>query len=287
MLRVTPPLPDPRALRRVRARIGIFFLIPLLAGPLTAAPPPSPAPAWEAVARHLPGDALALLGPTGKNPDREARFLRAVATMDSQPLTEAKLSDVAAQLTDLARGDDEIATAAAYLTGRLYQVHFPTPDPARAAHAYEQLAAHRPSSYWAQLGLVKLGVLQLYVLPGSDAPAARLAAAEALLPRLTIPELRRDLHIVIGRAMLFHGRPLPDVLAQLLAGDRIGGLAGVPRADLQVQIAELSLRAGNWPQADTYYRRFLEENEVDARAYQVKQKLAEIAPRLIAQKGAP
>lgn len=259
----------------------------MLAGPLTAAPPPSPAPAWEAVARHLPGDALALLGPTGKNPDREARFLRAVATMDSQPLTEAKLSDVAAQLTDLARGDDEIATAAAYLTGRLYQVHFPTPDPARAAHAYEQLAAHRPSSYWAQLGLVKLGVLQLYVLPGSDAPAARLAAAEALLPRLTIPELRRDLHIVIGRAMLFHGRPLPDVLAQLLAGDRIGGLAGVPRADLQVQIAELSLRAGNWPQADTYYRRFLEENEVDARAYQVKQKLAEIAPRLIAQKGAP
>lgn len=283
MLRVTPPLPVPRASRRAR----IFNLIPFLVAPLFAAPPSPLAPAWEAVARHLPGDALALLGPIAKTPDRETRFLRAVATMDSQPLTEAKLTDVAAQLTDLAGDDDEIAAAAAYLTGRLYQVHFPTPDPVRAAHAYEQLAARRPESYWAQLGLVKLGVLQLYVLPGPDAPAARLAAAEALLPRLTVPELSRDLHIVIGRAMLFHGRPLPEVLGQLLAGDRIGGLAGVPRADLQVQIAELSLRAGNWPQAAAYYRRFLEENEVDARAYQVKLKLAEIAPHLPAQKGAP
>lgn len=239
------------------------------------------------MARHLPGDALALLGPAGKSPDRESRFLRTVATLDSPPLTETKLTDVAAQLTDLARGDDEIADAAAYLTGRLYQVHYPTPEPARAAHAYEQLAARRPESYWAQLGLVKLGVLQLYVLPAPAAPAARLAVAESLLPRLTIPELRRDLHIVIGRAKLFHGRPLPEVLEQLVAADRIGGLAGVPRADLQVQIAELSLRAGDWPQADAYYRRFLAENEVDARAYQVKQKLASIAPHLGARKDPP
>ncbi|MBS0631491.1 MAG: hypothetical protein JSS11_06230 [Verrucomicrobia bacterium] len=246
-----------------------------------------PVPAWEAVARHLPGDALALLGPAGKSPDHENRFLHAVATLDNPPLTEAKLTDVAAQLTDLARGDDEIADAAAYLTGRLYQVHFPTPDPVRAAHAYEQLAARHPQSYWAQLGLVKLGVLQLYVLAESATPAARIAVAESLLPRLTVPELRRDLHIVIGRAKLFHGRPLPEVLEQLVAADRIGGLAGVPRADLQVQIAELSLRAGDWPQADVYYRRFLDENEVDARAYQVKQKLAVIAPHLAARQDAP
>ncbi len=242
--------------------------------------------AWELVARHLPGDALAQLGAASADPSREAKLARAVAQMDSQPVTEARLQQVAEQLTTLARGDDEIAAAAAYLTGRLYQVHLPTPDPSRAAHEYEQLAARHPGSYWAQLGLVKLALLVLYVLPEPTEPAARLAVAVALLPRLTAPELRRDLHIVLGRAKLFHGRPGTEVLEQLLAADRIGGLSGVSRADLQLQIAELSRREDNWAQARDYFSRFLAENEVDARAYQVKEKLAEIAAHLRTGKAA-
>lgn len=238
------------------------------------------AAAWELVARHLPGDALAQLGKAGANQSREEKFVRAVALMDSQPVTEARLQQVAEQLAGLARGDDEIATAAAYLLGRLHQVHFPTPDPARAAQEFEQLAARHPHSPWAQLGLVKLAVLRLYVLPEPATPAERLAAAEALLPQLTVPGLRRDLHIVLGRARLFHGRPVPEALEHFVAADRIGGLSGVPHAELQLQIAELSRREGNWTQAHSYFQRFLEENEVDARAYQVKLKLVEIAPHL-------
>ena len=243
------------------------------------------APVWTLVARHLPGDAAAELGTAKSARSRETEFAQAVILMDSQPVTEAKLQQVEQQLATLARGDDEIACASGYLIGRLYQVHFPKHDPGRAAAEFEHLAATHATSYWAQLGLVKLALLRLYAQPEPAEPTARIAAAEAILPRLTAPELRRDLHIVLGRARLFHG--LPGVLDHLLAGERIGGLTNVPRADLQLQIAELSRRDGNWEQAHFFFQRFLDENEVDARAYQVKLKLAEIAPHLRARKAAP
>ena len=243
--------------------------------------------AWELVGRHLANDALAGLQAKQEPGSREAAFAEAVARMDAQPVTDAGLKRVEERLTELARGNDEIAQASAYLTGRLYQAHFFTPDNARAAQQYEELAAKHPDSYWAQLGLVKLALLKLYVLPEPAEPVARIAEAEALLARLTVPELQRDLHIVIGRAQLFHGQPMDGVLAHLLAADRIGGLGVLKRAELQIQIGELSRRAGRWEQARDYFQRFVDENEVDARVYTVKMKLAEIATHLPAEEKRP
>ena len=233
--------------------------------------------AWELVARHLANDALAGLQKQREHGSREAAFAEAVVRMDSQPVTEAGLQRVAERLTELARGDDEIAQASAYLIGRLYQAHFFTPDYARAAQQYEQLAEKHPASYWAQVGLVKLALLKLYVLPEPAEPAARVAAAEALLPRLTIPDLQRDAHIVIGRASLFHAQPMDRVIAHLVEADRIGGLSDLKRAELQIQIGELSLRQKRWEQARVYFQRFIDENEVDGRVHTVKVKLEEIA----------
>ncbi len=178
--------------------------------------------AWELVARHLPGDAQARLAPPAIA-GREAALARAAVAMDSQPMTDERLTTVVTQLAELARGDDEVGQAAAYLVGRMYQVHFFQPDPARAARAYEELVARHPDSYWAQLARVKLAVLRLYLLPEPAAPAARVEAAEALLAQVTVPELRRDLHIVIGRARLFHR--LPGALPHLREAARIGGTA--------------------------------------------------------------
>ena len=231
---------------------------------------------WELVARHLPDEAAARIRTAPVSGDREAALARAVVRMDATPVSDGRLQEVADQLEELARGDDEMAQAAGYLAARLYQAHFYRPDFPRAALAYEALAARHPGGYWAQLGLVKLALLQLYVLGAPAAPAARIAAAEALLPRVTIPELQCDLHIVLGRAQLFHGQPLGGVLAHLLAADRIGGLTGLKRAELQVQIAELSRRDGQRAQAREYFQRFMAENEVDARVYTVKAILAEM-----------
>lgn len=233
--------------------------------------------AWELVGRHLANDALVGLAKQRADGSREAAFAEAVVRMDSQPVTEPGLRSVEARLAELARGDDEIADASAYLIGRLYQAHFFTPDYARAAEEYERLAAKSPGSYWAQLGLVKLALLRLFLLPEPAEPAARVAAAEALLPRIHRPELQRDAHIVIGRAGLFHQQPLDAVLAHLVEADRIGGLAMLKRGELQIQIGELSRRAGRWEQARVYFQRFVDENDVDGRVHTVKVKLAEIA----------
>ncbi|MEI7553572.1 MAG: hypothetical protein WCL24_14720, partial [Verrucomicrobiota bacterium] len=65
----------------------------------------------------------------------------------------------------------------------------------------------------------------------------------------------------------------------LLAADRIGGMAGLKRGELQLQIAELSRREGRWEQARTFFQRFAAENEADGRLYTVNLKLAEIAAR--------
>ena len=265
MPRVTPPL-------------LLCLLLPgCLASALGARDAADPVTAtWEFVARHLPDEAVACVRTVPVSGDREAALARAVVLMDATPVSDGRLREVAAQLEELARGDDEIAQAAAYLTGRLYQTHFYRPDFPRAARAYEALAARHPGGYWAQLGLVKLALLQLYALPEPAAPVARIAVAETLLPRVTIPELQCDLHIVLGRARLFHGQPLAGVLAHLLAADRIGGLTGLKRAELQVQIAELSRRDGQRAQAREYFQRFMAENAVDARVYTVKAILAEM-----------
>lgn len=231
--------------------------------------------AWELITRHLPGDAVARMKKFPASGDREADFARAIIAMDTQPSSDARLRGVVSQLTELAGGDDEIARASAYFVGRVYQAHFFQPDYVRAAEAYESLATKHPESYWAQLALVKLALLKLYVLPGADEPARCVAAAEALLEKIKLPELQRDLHLVIARTRVFHG--LPDVLPHLLAAEKIGGLSGIPRADLQIQIGELSRRAGDLAQAKFFFEKFMSENEVDARYYTVQMKIRAMA----------
>ncbi len=232
--------------------------------------------AWSLAGQHLANDALAGLRKDHSPDDRERSFAEAVVRMDVQPVTETGLKKVEAELSALAKGDDEIAQASAYLIGRLYQAHYFAPDYARAAEAYTRLAEKFPGGYWAQLGLVKLALLKLYALPEPAGPAARIVAAEALFPRVTVPELQRDLHLVLGRAELFHEYAIEAVLAHLLAADRIGGLTQIKRGELQLQIGELSRRARHWDQARDYFRRFIVENEVDGRLSTAKLRLAQI-----------
>lgn len=232
--------------------------------------------AWSLVGQHLANDALAGLRKPHSPDDRERAFAEAVVRMDVQPVTDSGLKDVEAKLAALAKGDDEIAQASAYLIGRLYQAHYFTPGYARAAEAYTRLAEKFPGGYWAQLGLVKLALLKLYALPEPAGPAARIVAAEALLPRVVVPELQRDLHLVLGRAELFHEYSIEAVLAHLLAADRIGGLTQIKRGELQLQIGELSRRARHWDQARDYFQRFIVENEVDGRLSTAKLRLAQI-----------
>jgi tetratricopeptide (TPR) repeat protein len=240
---------------------------------------------WQLVADHLGRDAFTQINRIKGPSTRERKFAEAVIAIDHQPVTQDRLREAEATLADLARGDDEIAPAAAYLQARMHQIHFQQQDYARAAALYRALAERHPHSHWAQLGLVKYGLLLLYALPEPTTSPGRIAAAAALLPRLEEKELVRDLHLQLGRAGTFYEQPLETVLPHLVAADTIGGLIGQAKEDLIVMIGELSLRAGNYPQSRAYFERYLRDYTYNLRLVTVRRRLEELTALEAAVKG--
>ncbi len=285
MLALTPPL-------RRWCSAWLFFVLTTwarAAAPADGAPPSDEVgAAWQLMADHLGRDAYVRLDRVRGVPTREQRLAQAVVVVDYQPVTPERLHAAEAIFADLARGEDEIAAQAAYLQARLYQVHYSQPDYGRAAELYRALAARQPDSHWAQLGLVKLGLLQLYVLPEPAGPAARLAAVAALLPRIKEEKLQRDVHLQLGQAGTFYGLPLDAVLAHLIEVNRIGGLVGQIEEDLAIQLGELSLRAGHYAAARTYFETYLRDFTPNLRSVTVRRRLAEMAAQEAkAQEGRP
>ena len=226
---------------------------------------------------HLVRDAYVRLDQTKGPSSRELDFARAVVAVDFQPVTQARLHEAEAMFESLAKGNDEIAEAAAYLQARLYQVHFQQLDYPRAAALYRALAERHPESHWAQLGLVKLGLLLLYALPEPSVPAERIAAATALLGRIHEEKLSRDLHLQIAHAGTFYDQPLDLVLAHLTEVNRIGGLVGQAPEDLAVELGELSLRAGHYAQARAYFEAYLRDFVPNLRSVTVRRRLEDLA----------
>jgi hypothetical protein len=264
---------------RMRRWCGVGLLLAGLASgrAAPAAAPDETRAVWQLVADHLGRDAYAKLDELPGPATRERKFAQAVVAIDYQPVTPARLHESEAGFEELARGEDEIAAAAAYLQARMYQVHFQQPDYVRAAELYRALAARQPHSHWAQLGLVKAALLLLYALPEPAAPADRIAAAAALLPRLEEPALRRDLQLQLGRAGTFYEQPLDTVLPHLLAADQAGGLIGQTYTDLLAAIGELSLRAGHYAQSRVYFERYLKVDTYNMRQVTVRRRLEDLA----------
>lgn len=229
------------------------------------------------MANHLVRDASVRLEHAKGTPTREQTFAQAVVAVDYQPVTQDRLREAEGVFGKLAKGDDEIADASAYMQARLYQVHYQQPDFLRAAALYRALAERHPESHWAQLGLVKLGLLVLYTLPEPAAPAERIAAATALLARIHEEKLQRDLHLQIARAGTFYEQPLDTVLPHLIEVNRIGGLVGQVPEDLAVELGELSLRAGHYEQARSYFEAYLRDFVPNLRSVTVRRRLEDLA----------
>ena len=233
--------------------------------------------AWQLMANQLPRDAYARLGNIRGAPSREQALAAAVVAVDYQPVTPDRLQEAEQAFATLAQGDDEVADAAAYMQARLFQVHFQSPDYVRAAALYRALADRHPDSHWAQLGLVKLGLLLLYTLPEPAAPAERIAAATALLARIHDEKLQRDLHLQLAHAGTFYEQPLDGVLAHLKEVDRIGGLVGQVPEDLAIMLGELSLRAGHYAEARSYFEAYLRDFVPNLRSVTVRRRLEDLA----------
>ncbi|MFI5336865.1 MAG: tol-pal system YbgF family protein [Opitutales bacterium] len=241
--------------------------------------------AWNALIDNRPQEVMRDLGDRATG--RQTQLARGAAWMSLQPETDGNMRQAEKIFAALATGDDNVAAEATYLQARLLQIHYQQPDYAGAARIFTALARRQPQSHWAQLGLVKLALLKLYVLPESTEPVAdRLAPAEALLSQISEPALQRDLQLQIGQAGVVLKQPPRRFIPHLVAADRIGGITGTAREDLVVQIGELSLRAGLLEQSKEYFERYLKEYPDNLRAYAVARRLEETKRRLAAGKEA-
>lgn len=256
--------------------LGLVFAVTASAGELTAG--------WQALANYRAKQALKIFGQhlSDANPAmaREARFGRGVALLDNQPVTLGQVEEARSLFTALAdSGTDDFAAGARFFLGRIAQHHLAEPDAAEAARQFRQLIAEQGDSVWAQSALSRLALLEIYELNPGWAPAARLAAAEQLLAHAHTPAAQSEVHYAIADAIFFYRLPAAGALPHLLAAERLGRLDWTTRADVLVQIAELSRLTGERKQAAQFYRTFLKENPRDLRDYIVKERLAEAEGR--------
>ncbi len=234
---------------------------------------------WQALAGYKAVQALAIFdqqAATGAPAlAREARFGHAVALLDKQPVSAAQLDEARGIFTALADGGaDDVAQGAQFFLGRIAQHHQLQPDPAAAARQFRRLIAEHGDSIWAQTALGRLALLELYALNPVDPPAARVTAAEKLLAGARTPAAESDVHYAVANAIFFYRLPAAGALPHLLAAERLARLGWSERAEVLVQIAELSRLGGDQQQAVEFYRKFLVENPRDQRNFIVRQRLA-------------
>ncbi|MCC6415509.1 MAG: tetratricopeptide repeat protein [Opitutaceae bacterium] len=234
---------------------------------------------WQALAAYQAKRALGHFesAQADANPPaaREARFGRAVALLDKQPITPSQLEEARRGFAELAEnGTDDFAQGARFFLGRIAQHHMVEPDVVEASRQFRRLITEHTDSVWAQTALSRLALLEIYAMNPEMLPAERIAAAEKLLMRARTPTAQCELHYVIANAVFFFRLPDADALPHLLAAERTGRLGWNGCREVLVQIAELSRLAGNAAQAAEYYQQFLQENPRDQRHYIVKERLA-------------
>lgn len=248
--------------------------------PLTQAAPESSDSSlrevWDYAATSQPIAARNILDDLEGIDARTRALADLVLDLARAPISEGDWAEIEPALAKLAQGDDDIAARALYLQARMYQVHLLKPDYAKAGELYLELNQRWPGSHWAELGLVKWGMVKLYALSEPQNVDQRFAEVDALLAQIQTPTLRRDLQLQMGWAGLFHRRKIDDVLPYLIAADEIGGMLGITPEDVMIQIGELSFRAGHLDQAKAYFERFLREVSSNTKRFNVRQQLAAV-----------
>jgi hypothetical protein len=199
----------------------------------------------------------------------------AAALLNLQPRSGAAITGAARILSAIARENahDDAGITARYLLARMADLHETSRDPVLAARLYRELVVEDVAHPLAQAAAVKLALLLLYDAAQPDL-AARFAAAEALLPSVTLPGPRSDLLLVLGRSALHWRRPPRDALRWFAEARRVGFSLRQAQADTLVTLADLALEAGDTALGRDCFTEFVREFPRDNRCSWLRTRLA-------------
>lgn len=236
-------------------------------------------PLWEQEAMLIYSESspeFARLRSIGRENKRLALYTRALEILHGRVEADGEEPHVAAQryLNMLVADDDSDAIS---LASRYYLARIALTSPARqdveaAKQLYYDLYKAHSDRFFGQMALVKYATLEIYDDDGSGTEVfERIQKLEPLAARVTVPELRRNFHQILGEAyasfqldsrMAYHhlekayemGIPVPsirvDVLVRLAElGDELGQLEQSLRAyDELLLLAPRHERAGEFSQ---------------------------------------
>jgi len=255
-----------------RQLIGWSFAAALVAGlPLRGADD-----VWQKMSQFEFQAAFDALSHTGASLNRSEKVGAALAALNRQPKTAGNTVDAEEKLAAVVSDDarDDAGLWARYFLARLEQWHRNPVQPVAAVKMYRALIADNPSHAAAQRALVKLAVLLIYEPAVEPSRAAGLLAAAELLPRATEREVRVELQLILGRALLFFRKSERDALTHLEGALREGIANRQTRASALYSSADLALAVGRRESALQHFQTFLAENQRDQRVNYVREQVA-------------
>ena len=238
---------------------------------------PSP---WHLASRGLMEEAheeFNRLAKRGGN-DREYRFGMAVTLLNVQPKTRRNVERAYHILEQL---KDEVSTdhygiSAQYFLGRIDQIHRSHPNPESAARHYLSLIERQSNHPFAQLAVIKLGILELYN-PSAEDVSAVFSQTEERLNLLTDSIAIRDFHILLAEAYERHNLSKSRSLEHLLAAQEIDPAIRLLDNGFIIRVADLARELGDYELSSRYYREFLDLFQRDVRRFQVARTLEKLS----------
>ncbi len=145
---------------------------------------------------------------------------------------------------------DAIGLAAAYYNARVTQSNPYEQDIAAAKKLYWNLYEKWPERFFGQMAFVKYATLHIYDDDGSgDEVWERIQNLEPIVNDISIPELRQNVHRIMGEA--YFGFELDEELAyeHMLEAYRLGIPVGSIRIEVLERIGALGERLGKYERA--------------------------------------
>lgn len=175
----------------------------------------------------------------GKDNNRLALYTQALDTLHGKEPVEGdeKPYLVAQRIFNMILADndeDPIGLASAYYLARIVQSNPYEQDIAEAKKLYWSLYEKWPQRFFGQMAFVKYATLHIYDESEEDDMLYRIRNLEPIIPDISIPELRQNVHRIVGEAHFGLGFDSNSAYEHLLEAYRLG----IPVTSIRVEVLE-------------------------------------------------